>query len=193
MKNIIFIALLLVNFVCFSQKSPIPKIEFSELAEKQNSYINLLNLKDENSLIIKIGFKSYWSGGIHTHLIVFQNDGTVEKFNVFFPNDSLKRIKISKKSIRKEKIAEYWKFLQSIAAENKLDIDKNKLNIDRIQFEDGTVLKYSSRSDGVEESFEIIQGNKRTYFSTYDALYQMEQKNAGHEEIQKLVNLINEV
>lgn len=87
----------------------------------------------------------------------------------------------------------YRKFLQSIAAENKLDIDKNNLNMDRIKLKDGTVLKYSSRSDGVEESFEITQGSKKTYFSTYDAIYQIDQKNAGYKEIQKLVDLINEL
>ena len=83
--------------------------------------------------------------------------------------------------------------LRPVAEENKLNIDKSKLNIERIKYEDGTVLKYSTRSDCVDESFEIIQGNKNSYFSTYDAEYQIEQKNSGFEERQRLVNLINEV
>jgi hypothetical protein len=193
MRKINFIILLFFNLVCYSQDFKIPKIEFNETSEKQNSYIELLNLKDDNSLIVKIGFQSYWYGGIHTNLIVFQNDGNVLRYNVFFSNDSLKKIKIIKKRIKKEKIEDYWKFIKSVAEENKLNIDKSKLNIERIKYEDGTVLKYSTRSDCVDESFEITQGNKKTYFSTYDALYQIEQKNAGFEERQKLVDLIKEL
>ena len=193
MRKINFIILLFLNLVCYSQELKIPKIKFNEISEKQNPYIKLLNLKDENSLIVKIGFQSYWYGGIHSNLLVFQNDGIVLKYNVFIPSDSLKKIKISKKRIKKEKIKDYWKFIKSVSEENKLNIDKSKLNIEKINYDDGTVLKYSTRSDSVDESFEIIQGNNKTYFSTYDALYQIEQKNAGHEERQKLVDLINEV
>ena len=193
MRKIYFIFILFLNLVCYSQELKIPKIEFNQISEKQNPYIKLLNLKDENSLIVKIGFQSYWYGGIHSNLIVFQNDGIVLKYNVFFPNDSLKKIKISKKRIKKEKIEDYWKFIKSVTEENKLNIDKSKLNIERIKYEDGTVLKYNTRSDCVDESFEIIQGAKNSYFSTYDAEYQIEQKNSGFEERQKLVNLINEV
>jgi hypothetical protein len=193
MRKINFIIVLFLNLVCYSQDFKIPKIEFNETSKKQNSYFELLKLKDENSLIVKIGFKSYWYGGIHSNLIVFQNDGKVLKYSAFFPNDSLKKIKISKKKIKKEKIQDYWKFIKSIAEENKLNIDKSKLNIERIKYDDGTVLKYSTRSDCVDESFEIIQGNKNSYFSTYDAEYQIEQKNSGFEERQKLVNLITEV
>ena len=193
MRKINFIILLFINLICYSQDFKIPKIEFNEISEKDNSYINLYNLKDKNSLIVKIGFQSYWFGGIHTSLVVFQNDGNIIKFKVFFSNDSLKKIRISKKRIKKKKAENYWKFIKSVAEKNKLNIDKSKLNIERIKYEDGTVLKYSTRSDCVDESFEIIQGNKKTYFSTYDALFQIEQKNEGFEERQKLVNLINEV
>lgn len=192
MKKINFIILLFFNLVCYSQNFEIPKIEFKEVSEKQNSYIKLLNLKDENSLIVKIGFQSYWFGGIHSNLVIFQNDGNILRYNVFFPNDSLRKIKISKKRIKKEEIADYWKLIKSIAENNKLNIDKSKLNIERIQTDEG-IIKYSTRSDCVDESFEITQGNKSTYFSSYDPLYQIEQKNSGFEERQKLVNLINEV
>ena len=153
MRKIYFIFILFLSLVCYSQDLKIPKIEFNQISEKQNPYIKLLNLKDENSLIVKIGFKSYWYGGIHSNLIVFQNDGIVLKYNVFFPNDSLKKVKISKKRIKKEKIEDYWKFIKSVAEENKLNIDRSKLNIERIKYEDGTVLKYSTRSDCVDESF----------------------------------------
>ena len=193
MRKINFLILLFINLICYSQDFKIPKIEFNEISEKDNSIINLLNLKDKNSLIVKIGFQSYWFGGIQSSLVVFQNDGNIIKFKVFFPNDSLKKIRICKKRIKKKKAENYWKFIKSVAEKNKLNIDKSKLNIERIKYEDGTVLKYSTRSDCVDESFEIIQGNKKTYYSTYDALFQIEQKNEGFEERQKLVNLINEV
>ena len=192
MKQINILVLLFLNLVCYSQEFKIPKFEFKEKSEKQNSYIKLLNLKDENSLIIKIGFQSYWYGGIHSNLIIFQNDGKVLRYDMFFPNDSLNKIKIHKKRIKKEKIENYWKLIIKIAEENKLNIDNHKLNIERIETDEG-ILKYSTRTDCVDESFEIIQGHKFTYFSSYDPLYQIEQKNAGFEERQKLVDLINEV
>lgn len=192
MRKLNFITLLFLNLACYSQDFKIPKIEFEKINESQNLFIKLLNLKDENSLIVKIGFQSYWYGGIHSNLIVFQNDGKVLRYNVFFPNDNSKKIKISKKRVNKEKNVDYWEFIKTVAEENKLNIDKSKLNIEVIQTDEGA-LKYSMRSDCVDESFEIIQGNKITYFSTYDSLYQIEHKNAGFEERQKLVNLINEV
>ncbi|MFB9080419.1 hypothetical protein ACFFLS_19995 [Flavobacterium procerum] len=193
MRKIHLIILLFLKSVCYSQDFKIPEIEFQEIGDKQNPYVKLLNLKDENSLIIKIGFESYWAGGIHSNLIVFQNDGNVVRYNVFFPKDNLKKIEISKKRIKKEKIPDFWILINSVAKENKLNIDKDKLNIERIEYEDGTVLKYSTRSDCVDESFEITQGNKKTYFSSYDPLYQIKQKNSGFEERQKLVDLIDEV
>jgi hypothetical protein len=192
MKQINILLLLFFNLLCYSQEFKIPKFEFNEKTENQNSYIKLLNLKDENSLIIKIGFQCYWYGGIHSNIIIFQNDGKILRYDVFFPNDSLKKIKINKKRIKKEKIENYWKLIIKIAEDNKLNIDNSKLNIERIKTDEG-ILKYSTRSDSVDESFEIIQGNKYTYFSSYDPLYQIEQKNAGFEERQKLVDLINEV
>ncbi len=192
MKKINIIILLFFNLICYSQESEIPKIEFKEKSENKNLYIKLLNLQDENSIIVKIGFQSYWYGGIHSNLIIFQNNGKILRYDVFFPNDSLKKITINKKRIKKDKIEDYWQFIQTVALENKLNIDNSKLNIERIETDEG-VLKYSTRSDCVDESFEIIQGDQFTYFSSYDPLYQIEQKNAGFEERQKLVNLINEV
>ena len=85
MKKItFFVILLLFHFVCHSQEFKIPKIEFKEKNEIQNPYIKLLKLKDENSLILKIGFQSYWYGGTHSNLIVFLNNGEVLRYDVFF-------------------------------------------------------------------------------------------------------------
>lgn len=184
--------MLLFNFICFSQEFKIPQIEFKEKNKSQNPYINLLNLKDENSLILKIGFQSYWYGGIHSNLIVFQNNGEILRYDMFFPNDSLKKVKIKKKKIPKIRIQDYWNCIHKIVAENKINIDKNLLNIERVETDEG-FLKVSTRSDSVDESFEITQKDKFTYFSTYDPLYQISQKNPGFEERQKLVDLINEI
>lgn len=192
MKKINIILLLLFNLICFSQNSKIPKIEFKEKSENQNPYIKLLKLKDENSLILKIGFQSYWYGGIHSNLIVFQNDGKVLRYDVFFPNDSLKKVKVKKKKISKTKIQFYWNLINEIIEENKLNIDKDQLNIERVKTDEG-ILKLSTRSDSVNESFEITQKNEFTYFSSYDPHYQIEQKNPGYEERQKLVDLIAEI
>ena len=79
MKKTNIILFLLFNLICFSQEFKIPKIEFKEKTENQNTYIKLLKLKDENSLILKIGFQSYWYGGIHSNLIVFQKHACSRK------------------------------------------------------------------------------------------------------------------
>lgn len=192
MKKLNIILLLLFNFFCFSQEFKIPKIEFKEKNEIQNPYIKLLNLKDKNSLILKIGFQSYWYGGIHSNLIVFQNNGEVLRYDLFFPNDSLKKIKIKKRRIQKKRVQDYWSLVNEIVQKNKLNIDKNQLNIERVETKEG-VLKLSTRSDCVDESFEITQRNEFTYFSTYDPLYQIKLKNPGFAERQKLVDLINEI
>lgn len=192
MKKINTIVLLLFNLICFSQDFKIPTIEFKEKSENQNPYIKLLNLKDENALILKIGFQSYWYDGIHSHLIVFQNSGEVLRYDVFFPNDSLKKVKIKKKKIPKSKIQDYWNLIDKIVKEDKLNIDKNQLNIEKVETKEG-ILKLSTRSDSIDESFEITQRNEFTYFSTYDPLYQISQKNPGFAERQKLVDLINEI
>lgn len=192
MRKLNIITLLFLNFICFSQEFKIPKIDFKEINEIQNPYIKLLNLKDENSLILKIGFQCYWFNGTNSNLIVFQNNGDVLRYDVFFPNDSLKKIKIKKRRIKKGRIQDYWNCIYKIALENKIDIDKSQLNIERIKTDDG-ILKFSTRSDSVDESFEITQRNEFTYLSSYDPLYQIEQKNTGFEERQKLVDLINEI
>jgi hypothetical protein len=59
MKKVIVYLLILVPLNSFSQNWKIPEIKWEEKTETENNYVDLLKLKDRNSLIVKIGYSSY--------------------------------------------------------------------------------------------------------------------------------------
>ena len=75
MRKILSILLLLIGIApLFSQEYAIPEIDWQGKTDEKNHYTDLLKLKDENALIIKIGYSSYWLKGEYSDLLVYQND-----------------------------------------------------------------------------------------------------------------------
>ena len=193
MKN----CLLLIGFLIFSgkllsQEFKIPNIEFKNKTEGLNTYINLLKINDEQALIIKIGSSSYWSKGLYSDFLVFENDGNVSFYECFFPLDTNKKQKIKKKRIRKSKRKFYWNFLSNSYKNNRFSIVKSMLNITSKSNGDGTSTMISV-SDGANYSPEITQGNKYSAFSTYSPNTFIEKKFPGWKERKKLVELTKDI
>jgi len=193
MKN----CLLLIGFLIFSgkllsQEFKIPKIEFKNKTEDLNTYITLLKIKDEQALIIKIGSSSYWSKGLYSDFLVYENDGNVSFYKCFFPIDTNKKQKIKKKRIRKSKQKFYWDFLLNSNKNNRFSIVKSMLNITSKSNEDGT-NSVISVSDGGNYSLEITQGNKYSTYSTYSPNTYIKKKFPGWKERKKLVELTKDI
>ena len=192
MKKLNILIFLFYNLICFSQEFKIPIFELKQKRETDNPNLKLLNIEDKNSLIINIGYSSYWYNGTIAKSLVYQNNGKVLLFEVFYPNDSLKKIKVRKKNIKKKNIKKVWEFLNHCSKDNRFNIDGSKLNITRIEDSEG-ILKYSSRSDAVNNIIEICQNENYTFLESYDPEYCIEQKQSEFEERQKFVNLITEI
>ena len=176
----------------FSQEAKIPKIEFKNKTEDLNTYINLLKIKDEQALIIKIGSSSYWSKGLYSDFLVFENDGNVSFYKCFFPFDTNKKQKIKKERIRKSKRKFYWNFLSNANQNNRFSLVKSMLNIRSKSNGDGTSSMISV-SDGANYSLEITQGNKYSAFSTYSPDTFIKEKFPGWKERKKLVELTKDI
>jgi hypothetical protein len=129
MKKILTYILFLIPILGFSQNWTIPKIDWQGETETENNYVDLLKLKDRNSLIIKIGYSSYWTKGQNSEFIVYQNDGKVLRFIVYQPNSTELKTKIKRKRISRKEYKYYWNHLNDIIQGNKYLIDKSKLNI----------------------------------------------------------------
>ena len=54
MKKVIIYLLILVPLISFSQNWQIPEIDWEGKTETENNYVDLLKLKDRNSLIVNI-------------------------------------------------------------------------------------------------------------------------------------------
>ena len=189
MKKLMFFFFLLINVVVFGQDFKIPEIKFQNKSETQNVYIDFLNLSDENSLIVKASYASYWYNGTISNFIVYQNDGTILKFNVFYPYEKNKQISIRRKAIKKRHLKYYWQFLFECVQRNEFQIDKSKLNITSKPVGNGMVEE-SHVNDAVDETFEIAQKTEYSAFSSYAAEIYIEKKFPGFEERQKLVDLM---
>lgn len=189
-KNLVYI-LLLIPIISFSQNWTIPKIDWQGETETENNYVDLLKLKDRNSLIIKISYSSYWTKGQNSEFIVYQNDGKVLKFIVYQPNSIELKTKIKRKRIKKKEYEYYWSHLYKIIQENKYIIDKSKLNIvEKKGEEKGTVVR-KVVSDGSNYSFWICQEKNYIAYGSYSPKSFIEDKFPGWNERQKLVDLMN--
>ena len=192
MKKILIHILILIPLIGFSQNWTIPEINWEGKTETENNYVGLLGLKDNNSLIVKVGYSSYWSKGVNSEFIVYQNDGRVKRFVVFQPNTPELKTKVTRKRIKKNEYKYYWNFLQECVHDNKFQIDKSKLNItQKIGKEEGTV-EMMSISDGASYHFEIYQGKSYTAYGSYEPKSYIENEYPGSEERQKLIDLMNE-
>ena len=186
MKNY-FLLFLLSTFTSFSQEFIFPKIDFKSTSEKPNSYVELLNLEDKNSLILKTSYSSYWYGDTFFYFLVFQSNGKVSKYE--YKLSVNKKIKIVKKKISKKNYKFYWDFLNNCLNENLFDIDYTQLNIVH-KPKTGNLVETMTVSDGLQQSFEISKLNEYSAFTTYAADSYIEKKYPGYEERQKLVNLM---
>ncbi|HRN37154.1 MAG TPA: hypothetical protein PLL18_09630 [Flavobacteriales bacterium] len=190
MKKIIVYILILIPIISFSQSWTIPNIDWQEKTETENNYIDLLKLKDRNSLIIKIGYSSYWTKGQNSEFIVYQNDGKIKRFIVHQPNSTELKTKIKRRRISKKEFGHYWNHLNEIIQGKKYIIDKSKLNITSKSNGDGT-SSVISVSDGANYSFWMYQGKNYLVYGSYSPLSFIESKFPGWKERQKLVELMN--
>ena len=174
----------------FSQDFKIPKIDWEGKTETENNYVELLKLKDMNSLIVKIGYSSYWTKGQNSEFIVYQNDGKVKRFVVYQPSSPELKTKIKSKRIKKKEYQYYWNHLNNCIEENKYKIDKSKLNINEKKGEEkGTVIT-KVISDGADYSFWIYQGKNYIAYGSYSPESFIEDEFPGWEERKKLVDLM---
>jgi hypothetical protein len=192
MKRIyILIVLSLITFTLFSQNTVFPKFDWHGETKTENVYVALLGLKDKNALIVKIGYSSYWTEGMVSKFIVFQNDGKVKHFEVFQPRDSKKKIKVKRKRIKRKAFPYYWNYLNYCFDKQKFKIDKSQLNItEKINRKDGTV-QMMSISDGTTYHFWICQGKKYIAYGSYAPEVFIRNDFPGAKERQKLVDIMN--
>lgn len=188
-KNLVYI-LILIPIISFSQNWTIPNIDWQGKMETENDYIGLLKLKDRNSLIIKIGYSSFWTKGQNSEFIVYQNNGKIKKFIVYQPNSTELKTKIKRKRISKKEFVHYWNHLNEIIQRKKYVIDKSKLNITSKPNGDGTSTVISV-SDGANYSFWMCQGKKYLAYGSYSPLSFIKSEFPGWKERQKLVELMN--
>ncbi len=191
MKKILIHLLILIPIVSFSQNWKIPEFTWQGKDNSENVYIKLLNLKDENSLIIKIGYSSYWTKGQNSEFIVYQKNGKVKRFIVYQPSSAEKKTKIKRKRIKKKEYKYYWEYLNRCITENKFKIDKSELNITEKKGEKEGTIQTMNVSDGTNYSFWICQGKNYIAFGSYSPTSFIEGKYPGYKERQKLVDLMN--
>ncbi|WP_299626886.1 hypothetical protein [uncultured Tenacibaculum sp.] len=190
-KNLLIILFLTLVGKSFSQEFKIPKIEWEGKTETENNFVELLKLKDKSSLIIKIGYSSYWSKGQNSEFIVYLNNGKVKRYVVYQPNSTELKTKIKRKKIKKKEYKYYWNHLNNIIEGNKYVIDKSKLNITKKKGEEEGTMITMSISDGTNYSFWICQGNNYLAYGSYSPESFIDGKFSGWKERQKLVDLMN--
>jgi hypothetical protein len=151
MKNKFLKFLLIFNiYFCISQDYNIPAIKFEGNSGSPN-FVKMLGLKDENSLIISMGYSGYWQKGTISKFIVYQNNGKVLKYNVYFKND-LENPKVIQKKLPKRKYKLYWTLLNESFINNMFQIEKEKLNI-KEKPASGRMVTTSIISDGTNYIF----------------------------------------
>jgi len=111
-----------------SQDFKIPNMEFETILDSTNSFVKLLNIKDANSLIIAIGTSNFETKVAISRFVVFNNDGSIMKFEVTFSKNANKKPKVKSKSLAKNKFEIYWNYLYHSLDQNKFNIDQKKLN-----------------------------------------------------------------
>jgi hypothetical protein len=200
MKNILFFVFAFSVSQSFSQDSLIPKIEWEGVLDSTNQYVDLLKVKDNNSLIVKWSITGDQEIGSSTNYVVFLNNRKVKKYFIYNLRTETLKPKINRKKIKKREYEFYWALLNKCILEKKLHIEESQLNIERrrsakeIDKENGTILEIieGGVSHGSDYHFNIFQGKKYITFHSFAPEYYIEEKFPGFEERQKLVDLMNE-
>lgn len=190
MNKFLIHILILIPFISFSQSFQIPEIDWQGKTQTENNYVELLKLKDKNSLIVKIGYSSYWTKGLNSEFIVYQNDGKIKRFIVYQPNSAELKTKIKRKKIKKKEYQYYWSYLIDCIKEDKFKIDKSKLNITEKKGEETGTFVTKIISDGANYHFQICQGKNYIAYGSYSPESFIEDKYPGWEERKKLVDLM---
>ncbi len=172
-----------------AQDYKIPAIEFESKSETPN-FTNLLGINDPNCLIMSIGYSGYWQNGTISKFVVFQNDGKILKYDIYFKNGLDKPI-VKKRSLIKKKYKFYWEFLSNHFTKGSFKIDNSKLNIE-VKPEEENRVSTLVISDGTLYNFNIYQNVNYISYSSYSPESYIERKFPGYEERQKLVNLVTE-
>jgi len=180
----IYLLLLFTGVVAFSQEFKIPEINLTE--KDTINYITLLNITDPDALIVKLQYESYWSGGVISNFIVYQHDGTVMKYAMFVPQEGETVIK--QERLKKKQYTVYQKALAGCIAQNMLDIDSSKLNIQHKRTADA--VEVISIDDATLEEFVLWQKGYKMSFASYAAAMYIAEEVEGAEERQKFVNLM---
>lgn len=194
MKISILILIIFISHNGNSQVREIPNINFENINQIQNDYIKLLKLKDSNSLIIKISYKSGLHRSSNSKFIVYDNHGNVVLYETIDSKDSSNQLKIRKLPLKNTNQYLYWEFLNRFNNTSEFQIDKTKLNITQKTIDHGLkedkLIEETVISDGHSVTFEITQYNKNTIYSSYSPEEYIKMKYPGMEERQKLLNLI---
>jgi hypothetical protein len=191
-KKAIIIILVFTNTISFCQEFKIPTIDFDQETPNQNSYIDLLKLEDKNALIIKESYYSFWTKGIAAYFLVYQNDGKIAKYEVFFPSQKKYSTKTKKLKINKNKFKSYWQFINDCADNKRFKIQKDRLNIIEKPVGD-SIVETRNFTEGLTYEIEIMQNNKFIKYSSYAPKSYIEDEYPGYEERIKLVSLLKDI
>ncbi len=118
---------ILLPFLGFSQAYEIPKIDFKSKTEEEHSYTELLGLKDENALIVRLAYSILPHMEPESDLIIFYTNGKIRRYRIFESVPSMNSLKRKRIHVKKNKYSEYWQFLNSCADDGKFEIDKSQL------------------------------------------------------------------
>ncbi|MFC4818158.1 hypothetical protein [Flavobacterium sp. GCM10023249] len=184
MKKSHFIIVLLFGLSVQSQDFKIPDFQFIMNIDQVNPYIELLGLKDKNSLCIK-------AGNVNSpYYLAFQNDGKVFKAFTDMDKKGELRLNIEEIKSKKKKIV-YYKYLEDLFLMDKLNIDKKELNITKKPLGNGKV-QIITCSHCSPDVFEIIKGNKTTFFGLEMTDKYIEEEYPGIEDKKKFASLLKD-
>lgn len=184
MKKLHLLNMLLFGLSVQSQDFKIPDFKFMMEIGHENPYVELLGLKDKNSLCIKAGNVS------SPFYLAFQNDGKVFKGTTYIDIKSKLKIKVEKIKSKEKKFI-YYKYLEDLYLKNKLNIDKVALNITKKPLENGKV-QIITCSHCSPDVFELIKGNKTTFFGLEMIDKYIEEEFPGLDEKRKFASLLKD-
>lgn len=186
MKYLLLYFFTICPVIICAQNSKIKEIQFEGIAIEENSYTEILKLKDQNALIIQIGYSSYPIRVLDSDVIVYLNNGKVELYKITESVENEVEAKVKKVKIKKNNYLQYWSFLNTCITQKKFNIDKAKLN-----FEDkeNSTLALAT-SGGQTYHFNVYQNKKYINYSSFAPKISISQKYPGFEEKQRLVDLM---
>ncbi|GGG46883.1 hypothetical protein GCM10010976_17900 [Bizionia arctica] len=167
------------------QNNQIKEIVFEGETTETNRYVNMLKLKDQNALIIQIGYSSYPIRGLESDLVVYMNNGQVRLYKISEPINDQLETKVKRVGVKKSEYKLFWKFLNTCISQDKFNINKPRLN-----FEDANLQQVIS--GGKTYHFRLYQNKKYITYSCFLPNIDMPLESTGFEEKQRLVALMED-